>query len=518
MKRAGLESLACIILSLFFAHILFSPSGYCQEPSDLVKKGIEHYQLENFEEAIEILNTARKKEPESSLAAFFLGMAYKQVLDYQSAAGHFRDAVTLEPRIKDALPELISVLYKLNDFEEAKKWIEVAESESVKPAQIAFLKGLVYQKEGLNSEAIAAFEKARTLDPSLTQAAEFQIAVCCVKEKKLDEANQRFQAAIIADPQSDLASFARRYQDLVEERIFAERPFRVTLGLFGQYDSNVVLKPDETAFANGISNEDSMAAMPTIGIDFVPQLDGPGIFSAHYSFVSNFHENNSTTHDLTGNTITLSPGYNFGRSALNFNFSYNHFLLHGSRYMEIMTYGPLYRFLLNERNILEVFAGYSIKNYFQDIVPPDFENDRDGEGINAYASWVWLFRKDSFFNLKYEFIEENTDGIRYDNQGHRVSANVIIPLLTDLKLQLSAAYFRQEYRYRLRYPEIIGGLYVGVPKERRDNNYSGSIGIIWEANRNMNVIVQYSSTDNSSNDTTSEYTRHLYTAGIEFKF
>lgn len=516
MKRRGFVLPTGLIV--FFSLFIFFSNALCQEPSEMLKKGIEQYKQENYEEAVEILKNARAREPQSSIAAFFLGMAYKQIMDFPKAVVNFKDAVTLTPRIKDALPELISTLYKLGNIEEAKKWIATAETEKIMPAQIAFLKGLILQKEAKYREAVIEFDKAQKLDDSLQQAAEFQIAICYVKDRRLSEAKEKFKAAVIADPQSDLASYARRYQDLVEERIFAERPFRFTLGLFGQYDSNVVLKPDESAFAGGITNEGSTVLMPSFRVDYVPILEGPELFSAQYAFVSNFHDNNSTTHDMTGNTISLTPGYNFGRSALNFTFSYSHFLLHGTRYMESITYGPLYRYLINDKNILEVFAGYTMKNYFQDATSPDYENDRDCQGIDAYASWVWLFEKDSFFNLKYEFIDENADGIRYENQGHRITANTIIPLRNDLKLQLSASWFRQQYRYRLNYPEYIGGTYVNVPKERRDKNLSGSIGLTWELNRNVNLIIQYSKTKVDSNDETSEYTRHLYTSGIEFKF
>ena len=62
----------------------------------------------------------------------------------------------------------------------------------------------------MNREAIVEFDKAQSLDQSLKQAAEFQIAISYVKERRLSEAKERFKAAVIADPQSDLASFARR--------------------------------------------------------------------------------------------------------------------------------------------------------------------------------------------------------------------------------------------------------------------------------------------------------------------
>ena len=209
-------------LFIFAVLFFFLTPVYCQEPSETIKKGIAQYKMENYEEAVVILEKARADEPNSSLAAFFLGMAYKQVMDFEKALIHFKDAVTLTPRIKEALPELISILYKNDDIEEAKKWIAVAEEDSIMPPQTAFLKGLVLQKENKFTDSVVEFEKAKDLDPSLKQAAEFQIALSYVKARKLSYAKERFQAAVIANPDSDLAAYARRYQDLVEERIFVE--------------------------------------------------------------------------------------------------------------------------------------------------------------------------------------------------------------------------------------------------------------------------------------------------------
>src|SRR3989304_10641205 len=140
-----------------------------------LSRGIEEYKDENFEEALELLVKARKEDPASSLAAFYLGLTYKQLMNYKEASANFRDAVKLKPPIKEAVVELIEVLYNLDEFQEAKKWLDVAERENIKPAQTAFLKGLILLKENNNLEAIKAFEKSKELDGSLTQAAAFQI-------------------------------------------------------------------------------------------------------------------------------------------------------------------------------------------------------------------------------------------------------------------------------------------------------------------------------------------------------
>jgi len=167
-------SIVVPLVMLFFLSY-FLPYALCKE-SEYLKKGIEQYKEENYEEAVEILKKAREEDPASSTAAFFLGLAYKQVTDYPSAAVNLRDAVTLTPKIKEALVELIDVLLQLDELEEARQWIETAEKENIAPPKTAFLKGLLLKKEEKNLEAVKSFEKAKSLDKSLSQAAEFQIA------------------------------------------------------------------------------------------------------------------------------------------------------------------------------------------------------------------------------------------------------------------------------------------------------------------------------------------------------
>lgn len=518
MKRQS----SMLLAGLFLIVCLVVPASQAfggQSPEELLQRGIREYRMDLYEEAIETLTEARRLLPRSSLAAFMLGMAYKQTMEYREALPHFQDAVTLEPRIREALPELINTHYRLGNLEEAKRWITFAEQEDVLPATVSFLKGLVLQKEGRHLESVEAFERAKELDPKVTQSADFQIGLSYMMARKLREASERFQAAVVADPATDLGTYARRYQELVDQRLFLERPLRFTLGLFGRMDSNVISKPEDSAVAGGITNESSLAFAPSFRVDYVPRLEGRKLFNASYSLGTVFLDRNASTHNMIGNTLSLNPGYRFERSALNFNVTYGHYMLGGRRYMETLSAGPLYRYLLNTTTIVEVFAGYAVNNYFQPVVPPDFENDRDSEGIRAYVSWVWLFARDSFFNARYEFTDENADGLRYDNRGHRFSLNTIFPVADDVKFQASIGYLLRDFSYTLPYPEpLAGGGFAIVDKKRKDNQYSLSLGLTWEATRQLNAIIQYSGLRNRSNDVLNTYTRHIVTTGIEYKF
>lgn len=63
-------------------------------------QGIELYKQEQYGQAAKVLGEARREDPKSSTAAFFLGLSYKQLMDYQQALPHLRDAVNLSPASK----------------------------------------------------------------------------------------------------------------------------------------------------------------------------------------------------------------------------------------------------------------------------------------------------------------------------------------------------------------------------------------------------------------------------------
>jgi tetratricopeptide (TPR) repeat protein len=257
MKAISMRiSIVSEIISVFIIGgvFLFQTSpGYC-ETSVLLQEGIRQYQLDNYEEAVEILTQAREAEPRSSSAAFMLGLAYKQIMDYPKALAHLREAVTLEPRIREALVELIDMLNRFSGdayIEEAEKWIAEAESAEILPARIAFLKGMVLQKKGKHIEAVEAFDNAASLNAAFTQSAEIQIAICYMKARELAKAKERLQASLLQDPQSDMAEYARRYLDLVERRMDIERPLHLTLGVAEQYNTNLISEPKKSEYTTG---------------------------------------------------------------------------------------------------------------------------------------------------------------------------------------------------------------------------------------------------------------------------
>ncbi|MBN2062834.1 MAG: tetratricopeptide repeat protein [Deltaproteobacteria bacterium] len=504
------KSIKVLFFISLLCSIIFSvhPYALCQQ-KDLIQEGIDLYKQGNYEKAIETLTRARQEDPQSSTAAFFLGLTYKQVLEYGKAIPNLRDAVTLTPRIKEALVELIDVCMQEGKIDEAMEWIGVAERENIAPAKTAFLKGIALREKGDRPGAVESFENAKSLDPAISQAVDIQIAMTYMGQNELKMARDRFESAIETDPQSNLAGFARQYYDALEKKIYLEKPFRFAVSVFGQYDDNMVLKPTDDVFATGITNESSGVLNSSFRISYAPRLKGPWLFSGQYGISSSLHQKNVHTHDSLSNNVSITPGYNFGKYTLNLATSYSHSLVRGpsyKKYSRSLNVGPMVRLGLKDNQLLEIFAGFADNEYYRAALNP--VDDRDSSGLSASLSWIWLFRKESFLNLRYQFTDLDADGPNWDVDSHRFSASVIVPLKDNVKFQAGGEVTDQEYKNT--------NFWFNIPRE--DSIYSISAGITWEFHRNTSFIIQYARIRNDSSIGIYDYERNLYTAGIEYRF
>jgi len=230
------------------------------------------------------------------------------------------------------------------------------------------------------------------------------------------------------------------------------------------------------------------------------------LFSAYYSFYGNFHRRNSTSNDITAHTVSIAPGYNFGRSALNLLGTYSYVFRHEHRYMDNLTLGPLFRTLIARNNILEFFAGYTKKRYFE--TPLLDSEDRDSTGMDAYISWVWFFKRNGFFNLRYEFLYDDTEGVNWENHANRLTLNVTIQIVRRLKFQFSEDAFLQDFENR----------HTIFNKHWTDHIYTTSVGFTLSLLKNADFIVQYSRTRCDSNIAIYDYTRNVLSTGVEIRF
>ena len=66
------------IYLFFIVFVLLISAAGLEAAGDVLERGIAEYKAENYEEAFALFQKAREEHPESSVAAFYLGLVYKK--------------------------------------------------------------------------------------------------------------------------------------------------------------------------------------------------------------------------------------------------------------------------------------------------------------------------------------------------------------------------------------------------------------------------------------------------------
>lgn len=474
--------------------------------SATLERGIGQFKHENYDEALPTLQQARKEDPSSTLAAYYLGLDYKQLQDYKNAILHLRDAVTHEPKIIGALIELIDCLYQVGELEEAIKWISEAEKAGIRPAQVAFLKGLVLLKQEKTQEAITAFQEAKQLDKAMEQASNYQIGIAYLKAKEFSFAQEAFKQVIILEPLSTTAKYANEYLDAITKREEAMRKWKLAFGVAWQYDDNVILKPDEETIAVDISDKSDSRQVYTANLEYNHQFSERFGLKNQYLFYF-AKQNDLGFYDTMSHSIVVQPNIYFKRSLLSFPTTYTHTLVNESSYLSNPTINSIYNFMVGDTQMGQVFLVYNNKDYLW--TPSTADENRDGNELRGGLGWYLFFsKKKGFLNLRYEANQDWAKGNNWKYFGNRLTSTVTVPITDKLKITLSGSALFQEFSHTHTVYDV----------RRNDKVYTMASLMAYEFHKDWEIQAQYTYIKDDSNINVYSYTRNISSIGLQFKF
>ena len=478
-----------------------------------LEEGIVQYRTENFEEALALLEKARAEQPESSVAAFYLGMARKQAGDLTGAIKDLTDAAALKPPVLDAYLELADACHVTGDDQKALEWVNRSEAAGARPGRSAFLKGIILAGLGNREEALKSFEQAKRLDATLTQSADFQIAVVMAGSRKLGRARDALRAVVAADPNSEIASYAKEYEQAFTRILESYQPLHLTVGLNYLYDDNAISNPSNAGARAQIGNPTGQrdhAFLGSLRLDYAPMLSSDLLFSAQYLLQTTQYGNTNTELENPStiiNALTLIPGYAFGSSALSVPVNYSHVLLKEEKYQQLFSARPTWSWQLAPQHILQGALNYTRRDMLQD--PLAVDEDRDANILGASAGYIFSYgNQGGMAALRYDFSHDAAKGANWENRGHRVSLNGVIPLTAELKLNLSGEVSALDY---FKTNSIFG-------VKRDDTTWFGTAGLSWNLNKNTVISAQYAHTTAQSNISVYGYNRNTFSTGVEFSF
>lgn len=509
IKKNVILAVLIIFHLLFFASALcvFSPKAYAQEQNDL-QKAQWLFQHENYEEALTLLKALRTQQPRSSEVAYYLGMTYKRLQDFLAARPHLEAALTLEPVAKNAFLELIDLLYQSYQFEEAKKWIALAQEQAVDAAQLAFFKGLVLLRESKDAEgAIKSFEDAERLNPSLAQTAKYQKGLAYVQLKKFKEAKSIFQEIIAKDPNTDLAKFANEYVNALTRREEVAKPFHGSVGYALQYDDNVVFRPNDDSLATNISADSDWKHVFTARGEYKFKINDYFGVNTGLSFYGTKHDRLGY-YDMMSYDFPIQPTLYFKKLSIAFPFHYNYIDINDSKYLEIMGFGNLSNLLVGKNQIVQFQLQYNKKDFYWAVEDPN--DSKDAHEYLCALGWYRFFgaNKEGLVNLRYAMNYEDTDGDNWRYHGNRLTFTAVVPLIEKLKWNFVADYFRQDF------PK----LHTTYHKGRHDDIFTVINLFAYKIHKDTELQLQHTFVYDAASIGIFKYKKNIYSAGVKYRF
>ncbi len=508
MKR----SINYLMIAIFLLSL--TSLSFSSDFNKMFKSGVSQFKQENYEEALVIFHKAYKLNPDSSALSYFIGLTYRNMELYQKSVPFLEKATILTPHIKEAVPELIDSYYQIHKFNKAMKFITLAEKNKIFPDRINFLKGLVLFKLNRLDESLKAFQKAKKLNPTLSQSVDFQIAAIYIKKNMKKEAISKLKSVVTANPGSDLAAFSRDYINLLSKKIKLERVWHVNVSLMFKYDSNVILKPSSSIQGINISDKEDtgMTTAASLGYTAPFSFKTPFMLNIRYTFFADNYFS-IQSHDVTSHSVTVTPGYSFGKATFTVPVSYAYTWVHEKSYLEQIAVSPVLRFLLTENQYGEVGGGYKKNNYRAKTFSK--QSNRDSNYYYGYIGYMYLFKKQKgILNLKFNIAKDDTDGSYWRTTNYTFSANLLYPLSECLNLQAGLSLERDNYDKSQ--PSI--GSAPGTTRTRKDNIITPTIGLTYNITDNFNILLQYQHTRDDSNIPVYDYKRDVIMTGMEYKW
>ncbi|MDD5584621.1 MAG: tetratricopeptide repeat protein [Candidatus Omnitrophica bacterium] len=500
---AYLKNFLASILSFTFL-VFFPSNAFAQE----IDKALWLFQHENYEEALPLFQELRAQDPQSAQTAFYLGLTYKKLQDYLAAIPELEAAATLQPPAKNALIELIDLLYQCDKINEAKLLLARAKQESDAPAQVAFLNGLVLLKEGKDiPAALQSFETAERLDPALTKIVEYQKAIAHIQLKNYTVAKNTFQGIVTQGPGSDLARFADEYIEELTRREESAKPFHGSVGYAIQYDDNVTARPLDDAFVSDADKKKDWRHVFTTYGDYIGKVTERLSIKTGYSFYRTKY-NEQGFYDLLSVSVPVQPIIAFEKAAVSFPLQYSYTTVDDRTYLKTISAGNTNNIMLRQDTMLQTQLQFNHKDYDWAVLNPD-DNRCGDEYLFALGGYRFFGRKlDGFFNLRYALNYEDTKGSNWGYLGNRATITAVIPLNKKLRWNFVADYCNKAFRKDN----------TTYNQKRRDNIYTVSNLLAYRIFENTELQLEHIWIYDDSSIGAYKYRKNVFGLGVKYTF
>lgn len=161
--------------------------------------GLLAYRVGRFDQALELLDQARRLDPNNPLYCFNHGVVAQRAGRPDDAVDAYRRAVALNPRYADAWTNLGNVYKDKAQYDDAVEAYSEALRSNPGSADAHNNLGAALKEQGLVDQAVASYRQALAIKPGHVEAHN-NLGLTLMEQGQLDEAVASFERALAAAP------------------------------------------------------------------------------------------------------------------------------------------------------------------------------------------------------------------------------------------------------------------------------------------------------------------------------
>ncbi|RDH80715.1 MAG: hypothetical protein DIZ80_16950 [endosymbiont of Galathealinum brachiosum] len=400
-----------------------------------------------------------------------------------SSKNHFKDGVKL---------------FETEKYSQAAKKFELARKQGLKSTALYYNLGSTYYKTGNYKKSRQYFNTLKNI-PRMKSLAEYNLGLIALKLNDITKANNHFKAVIKENKDNKLIYLSQKKLD---KYLPDKKPWSVYAGATLGYDDNINIAP-----VGIVVNESGVFTDYVVAADYVVKGNRKNGWISDFILTNtNYTATNIYDQNQYGVGIKKTRSYNKWNSHVKF--SYDKFNYSHEDYLstfKLETQGK-YNWSKNSK----IYLKYRYENISSDNALYDY---LDGWKQNLRAEYR-LYNKKSSSRFYYE-MELN-------------DRNDLVTAVTGDEF----SYSPTRHAFRLKHTEILNKKWratgdisyrtsdypATATQDRNDDRYKLAAYADYRLNKRLQVRYKLEYTDNNSNEAIFDYTRTVYTLGINAFF
>lgn len=392
----------------------------------LYARGLVDFADRKWEAAWRFFDQAVRADPEDHAARYYRGLASARIGQIEQAIADLEAAVGKDERLVTGALDLGILYFARGDLDGARAWLQRAAEQPKTRFRAALFLGLTEYRAG-DATAARRYLTEAARDPALREAAQYYAAVVAIRAENEEGAGRAMLRSLVeTSPDSPFAELARRYlagQPLQLERRREARRWAASLETGFEYDTNVVLAPDDEAIkdSRGIGDQADARFVVRAGALW-RAFEGDG-FRLHVAYdLSQSVHADLREFDLQAHRVSAALAAARGRFQFGVAGAYDFYLLDYESFLHEGIVRPWLR--LSETRLTATEVAYRLRGRDFTRLPFDPFRDALGHAVDLRQHFLLGYAALIF---GYQFEDESTlssDGDDFDFSSHQAEVEV----------------------------------------------------------------------------------------------